>query len=211
MSSSAPNIENTNIKAASGVTLSDEQRTIVGSILDLFAGRPSLPKMRMWADDATFQDPITKAQGRKQFEPQWYGLKAAFSEIERLHHEVTSAGNPIEMDLKTRYVVKGVNKEQIVSSKINIFVDGATGKIKEVQDKWDGKLPDSSFKDVSDLRELASMWWWVRYVEGWAWWGWSFTWEMWWWQAFRNLNSVTVPHMIKVPKDDEEDRAMGNQ
>lgn len=106
------NIENTNIKAASGVSLDEHQKTLVGSVLDvsyhfgfsmvmyltffqLFAGRPSLKKLQLWADDGTFEDPITKAVGRKQFEPQWYGLQSAFSEIERLHHEVTSAGNPI--------------------------------------------------------------------------------------------------------------------
>lgn len=114
-------IENTNIKTAPSVSLSSHQQTLVGSVLDLFAGRPSLAKLQLWADDAVFEDPITVAKGRKQFEPQWYGLQSAFSEIERLHHEVTSAGNPVEMDLKTRYVVKGVGKEQVIDSKVVCF------------------------------------------------------------------------------------------
>jgi len=169
-------IENTNVKCAPGITLSTQQKTLVGSVLDLFAGRPSLPKLRLWADDATFEDPITIATGRKQFEPQWYGLQAAFSEIERLHHEVTDAGNPIAMDLKTRYVIKGIGKEQTIASKVMIFWDEQSGKITKVQDKWDGKLPDSSFTN-----------------------------------AMRNLNSVTVPLLISVPKNDDEDRQRGNQ
>ncbi|MCJ1225880.1 hypothetical protein MMC12_002529 [Toensbergia leucococca] len=169
-------IENTNIKTASGVSLDDNQKTLVGSILDLFAGRPSLKKLSLWADDATFEDPITVAQGRKQYEPQWYGLQSAFSEIERLHHEVTDGGNPIAMDLKTRYVVKGIGKEQTINSKIVIFYDKATGKITKLEDKWDGQLPDSTFKN-----------------------------------AFRKLNSVTVPKMVGVPKTDEEDAQKGNQ
>lgn len=169
-----------------------------------------------------------------------YGLQAAFSEIERLHHEVVSAGNPIGMDLKTRYVTKGINKEQIIASKINIFYDKGTGKITKVQDKWDGNLPDSTFKNVS-IEQLFSPWWWVHYAEGWAWWTWSFTWDMWWWQvcgsclsyfaafgllsagskirgiadvpsqAMRNLNSVSVPKIVSVPKNDEEDAKRGNQ
>ena len=53
------------------------------------------------------------------------------------------------MDLKTRYVVKGINKEQTIESKVNIFYNEATGKITKVEDKWDGQLPDSSFRDVS--------------------------------------------------------------
>ena len=111
-----------------------------------------------------------------------YGLQSAFSEIERLHHEVTDGGNPIGMDLKTRYVVKGIGKEQIIDSKILIYYDKTSGKITKVQDKWDGQLPDSSFKNVS-IEQLFNPWWWVHYCEGWVWWGWSFTWDMWWWQV----------------------------
>ena len=81
------NIENTNIKTATGVTLDENQKTLVGCILDvsyilgffaaeliivkLFAGRPSLKKLQLWADDGVFEDPITIATGRKQYEPQW--------------------------------------------------------------------------------------------------------------------------------------------
>jgi hypothetical protein len=103
-----------------------------------------------------------------------YGLQTAFSEIERLHHEVTSSGNPITMDLKTRYKVKGIGMEKTIDSKINIYV-GKDGKIEKVEDKWNGKLPESAFVDV-----------------------------------LRNLNSVTVPLGVSVPKTKEEDRAKGN-
>jgi len=76
MSSSSTNtgelkLETTDIKTAPGVDLSSEQRTLVSSVLDLFAGRPSLAKLQLWKDDAVFSDPITVAKGRKEFEPQW--------------------------------------------------------------------------------------------------------------------------------------------
>ncbi|TID27922.1 hypothetical protein E2P81_ATG00679 [Venturia nashicola] len=141
-------IENTNISTATGVDLSAQQKTIVGSVLDLFAGRPSLEKLQLWTDDAVFEDPITIARGRKQYEPQWYGLQSAFSEIERLHHQVTSAGNPITMELKTRYVIKGINKEQTINSIIEIKTTADGSKIEYLADKWDGELPDSSIKNA---------------------------------------------------------------
>jgi hypothetical protein len=59
------------VKTAPGVDLSSEQKTLVSSVLDLFAGRPSLAKLQLWKDDAVFSDPITVAKGRKEFEPQW--------------------------------------------------------------------------------------------------------------------------------------------
>ena len=168
-------IENTDIQTADNVSLSEQQKTLVGSVLDLFAGRPSLAKLQLWKDDGVFEDPITVAQGRKEYEPQWYGLQTAFSEIERLHHEVKSSGNPIEMDLKTRYVVKGIGKEQIIQSKVNIFTDG--DKISKVEDKWDGQLPEGSIKNVSSVFTLLSPFWWIKYAESWAFWTWSLVWE----------------------------------
>ncbi|TKA22955.1 hypothetical protein B0A50_07697 [Salinomyces thailandicus] len=167
-------IESQNVKTAPGVELSSHQKTIVGSVLDLFAGRPSLAKLGLWKDEATFADPITIAEGRAKYEAQWYGLQSAFSEIERLSHEVKDAGNPIRMDMETRYVVKGLGKEQIIKSEIEIWMEG--DKISKVADKWDGKLPDSGIAN-----------------------------------AFRHLNAVSVPKMIGVPKNAEEDRQRGNQ
>jgi hypothetical protein len=154
------NIETTNIQTAPGVTLSPQQQTIVGSVLDLFAGRPSLQKLALWRDDATFADPLSIAEGREKYQAQWYGLQSAFSEIERQHHSVKDAGNPILMDLKNRYVVKGIGKEQIISSVVAIHLDDE-GKIQKVEDKWDGKLPDSAIANVSPHPSLLSSFRWV--------------------------------------------------
>lgn len=175
-------IENTSLKTSPGVELSNDQKTIVGSVLDLFAGRPSLEKLKLWDDEGIFEDPITVAKGRKQYEPQWYGLQSAFSEIERLGHEITSSGNPISLNMTTRYVVKGINKEQKISSVVNIYLN-KEGKIEKVEDKWDGKLPDSSIKDVSSIFQLANPLWWMNYSMGWAFWSWSFVWYTWPWMV----------------------------
>jgi len=78
------------------------------------------------------------------------------------------------MNLKTRYVVKGIGKEQTISSVVNIFTD-SNGKIEKVEDKWDGKLPDGPFSN-----------------------------------AMRKLNAVTVPNIVGVPKNKQEDAQKGN-
>lgn len=170
------NIEAKHVQTAPGVKLSEQQETIVGSILDLFAGRPSLPKLALWRDDATFTDPLTIATGRDKYAAQWYGLEQAFSEIERLNHQVKDAGNPILMDLRTRYVIKGLNKEQTIQSLVAIHLDDQ-GKISKVEDKWDGKLPEGKISEVSSLFELLSPFWWSRFWGAWAFWVWSLTWE----------------------------------
>jgi len=85
-----------------------------------------------------------------------HGLQTAFSEIEHLSHSVKSAGNPISLDLRTRYVVRGLKKEHAISSVVNIYTNSA-GRIEKVEDKWDGNLPDSSITNVS-AAQLSSLW-----------------------------------------------------
>jgi hypothetical protein len=130
-------------------------------------------------DDATFQDPLTKAEGRKQYEAQWYGLQQAFSEIERLNQTVTSAGNPISMDLSTRYKIKGIGKEQVIDSVVNIHTNSA-GKITTVVDRWSDQLPEGVFAKAS-WAQIFSLRWWLNYYIAWAWWFWSFVWWTWPW------------------------------
>ena len=136
------------LPSAPGVSLSDPQTLILCSVLDLFSGHPSKRKLTLWNDDASFHDPLTNATGRKQFEAQWYGLKTAFSEIERLGVEVVSAGNPMEMKLRTRYVVKGVGSEQTIASDVVVHTtgEGEGMRVSKVEDKWDGEIKEGPFK-----------------------------------------------------------------
>ncbi|KAL9624421.1 MAG: hypothetical protein Q9160_001384 [Pyrenula sp. 1 TL-2023] len=145
---SAYNIHSTDIQSSPGVSLSQQQKLLVGSVLDLFLGKPTKRKLTLWDENAAFEDPITTAAGRKKYEAQWYGLAKAFSEIEQLSHKVTDAGNPIKMDMKTRYKIAGIGKEQVIESKIIIQMDSSGEKISKVEDRWDGNLPDSAFKNA---------------------------------------------------------------
>lgn len=82
--------------------------------------------------------------------------------------------------MKTRYVIKGIGKEQTIASVINIFVNDQ-GKIEKVQDKWNGSLPDSGIKNVSVLNPLS----WMEYGGAWLFWGWSWVWYTWPWMVRR--------------------------
>ena len=78
------------------------------------------------------------------------------------------------MDLRQRYKVKGIGKEQTIESKVLIYLEG--DYISKVEDKWNGELPDSGISNVS-FRRLFSPFWWMHYAEGWMFWTWSFGWE----------------------------------
>jgi len=107
----------------------------------LFEGRPSLKHLSLWQPTALFQDPIAYAQGYDKFAAQWYGLASLFNPIAIQSHLVTSGGNPIEVSLTNKYVLKGINKEQVMDSVLKIHV-GSDGKIEKVEDRWNDKLPE---------------------------------------------------------------------
>jgi hypothetical protein len=114
--------------------------------------------------------------------PKQYGLQTAFSAIERKSHSVTSSGNPIEMDMTTMYKVKGLGKETTISSKVNIFHEG--GKITKVEDKWDGKLPDSGIANVSKpWTNAVDPRFWANYWLGWSYSLLVFLHDRWWWMV----------------------------
>jgi hypothetical protein len=148
-------IETTHITTLPGIKLNTHQTTIIGSLLDLFAGQPSLAKLSLWRDDATYSDPLTIAKGRDQYSAQWYGLRIAFSEINRLNHQVKDAGNPMLMDLRVNYVIRGLNKEQMIQSVVAVYLDGE-GKIERVEDRWDGELPEGVIGEVRCDQVLES-------------------------------------------------------
>ncbi|KAI2605337.1 uncharacterized protein GGS25DRAFT_524852 [Hypoxylon fragiforme] len=148
-------IKNTTINEAPGVKLSADQRLLVGSVLDLFSGNPTLKHLALWSPSALFADPITSAAGYDRFAAQWYGLPALFRPIQIQSHRVTSAGNPIEMQLENRYTLRGpVKTAQTITSVVRISV-GGDGRIERLEDRWNDKLPEGVVSEA--FRKLNAM------------------------------------------------------
>jgi hypothetical protein len=83
------------------------------------------------------------------------------------------------MDLSTRYKIKGIGKEQIIDSVVNIYTNSA-GKITMVEDRWSNQLPEGAFGKAS-WAQIFSISWWFNYYIAWIWWLWSFLWWTWPW------------------------------
>lgn len=62
---------------------------------------------------------------------------------------MTAVGNPLELEMSNKYVVKGIKKEQVMNSIVKIYLS-ADGKIEKVEDRWNGKLPEGAISDVSE-------------------------------------------------------------
>ncbi|KAK5991917.1 hypothetical protein PT974_05307 [Cladobotryum mycophilum] len=134
-------IKNTNVNQAADVSLSPRQQILVGSVLDLFEGHPTLGKLALWNPAGLFKDPLAYAEGYDRFAAQWYGLAALFGPIHIQSHQVTSAENPIELSLSNKYVVKGVGIERTINSVVRIHVN-PDGRIEQVEDRWNDQLPE---------------------------------------------------------------------
>ncbi|KAK1780618.1 hypothetical protein QBC45DRAFT_323097 [Copromyces sp. CBS 386.78] len=192
---------------APGVELSPYNKMLVGAVLDLFEGKPSLKHLSLWNPDATFIDPLTTAKGYNRYAAQWYALAQMFSPVEIQSHEVVSSGNPIEVKLHNKYTLPSINKQQDIHSLVKIWVD-SNGKIDRVEDRWDGQLPEGALSEVvfwfantvmRMMRKLldaafsvyCSAAWWLPPIV-----------------AFRKVLAMTMPVIVKVPKNEEEDVKM---
>lgn len=68
---------------------------------------------------------------------------------------MTSSGNPITLDARTRYKVKGIGSEKTMESEIRITTDAAGDKIVRVEDRWNGELPEGAV--ATAFRNLNSV------------------------------------------------------
>ncbi|KAK0632903.1 hypothetical protein B0T14DRAFT_505417 [Immersiella caudata] len=148
-------VKNTSINFAVGINLSQHQKLLVGSVLDLFEGNPTLKHLSLWNRNGVFADPITDAVGYDRFAAQWYGLPAVFGNIQLISHKVVDGGNPMEVELQNRYTAKVIGKTQEIKSRVKIWVSG-DGQIERVEDRWDGKeLPEGFVGEA--LRKLNAV------------------------------------------------------
>lgn len=58
------------------------------------------------------------------------------------------SGNPIRLEVSNKYVVRGIGKEQVINSVVEVFLNDQNGRIDKVLDKWNGKLPENVVADA---------------------------------------------------------------
>ncbi|KAF4592167.1 chitin biosynthesis protein CHS5 [Ophiocordyceps camponoti-floridani] len=148
-------VRNSTVNTGPGVTLTAEKKLLVGSVLDLFEGHPSLKHLSLWQRSASFEDPIAIAKGYDGYAAQWYGLPVLFNPIKIRSHTVTSGGNPMDVSLSNAYTVKGIKSEHVIDSTVRIYV-GEDGKIEKVEDKWNMSTPLVGTSVGDAFRKLSS-------------------------------------------------------
>ncbi|XP_074312387.1 uncharacterized protein LOC141647915 [Silene latifolia] len=130
------NEENNNSKG-SKLRYSD---SIMPHLLNLYGERPRAGDFEIYADNATFEDPLMCAHGVKQIKSAFYTMPKIFSEsgiVEyNIKEEIISPGkHEILIDNKQHYKFWGRNIDMI--SLIVLLVED--GKVVRHEDRWDKK------------------------------------------------------------------------
>ncbi|KAK9735133.1 hypothetical protein RND81_04G185600 [Saponaria officinalis] len=130
---------------------------IIPRLLNLYGERPRARDFEIYADNATFEDPLMCAHGVKQIKSAFYTIPKVFSESGIVEYtvkeEIISPGkNEIFIDNKQHYKFWGRNIDMI--SLIVLSVED--GKVVRHEDRWD-KKPLRNRENLPVLGRLLEM------------------------------------------------------
>lgn len=113
---------------------------ILPNILNLYGSRASPQDFEIYAPNATFEDPLMRAEGVKQIKSAFYSIGKVFSESRIVEYsikeDVISPGKK-EINIDSKQYYKFLGKEIHMVSLINLQMEN--GKIVHHEDRWDKK------------------------------------------------------------------------
>ncbi|KAG9121114.1 hypothetical protein FRC07_003064 [Ceratobasidium sp. 392] len=143
----------------SGIPIEGKRKQIVEDAMNLFSGQANQDIFhRSWRLDATFEDPLSKCIGYKQYAPQWYGLPKLFPTSHTQAYKVISSTtnpNQIVYEQKQEYTVRFIGTKKVMESTVVIDLD-ENDKIVKLEDKWNGQDQPVRFGALW-LRRLNAM------------------------------------------------------
>ncbi|XP_031504871.1 uncharacterized protein LOC116267328 [Nymphaea colorata] len=127
-------------KVPSDATKERLSDSILPHILNLYASSATAHDFEIYAQHATFEDPLMCAHGVRQIKSAFYSLPKVFSESKISEYSIqessTSPGNgEILIDNKQHYKFLGMHKD--IDSLIKLQIDN--GKVIRHEDWWDKK------------------------------------------------------------------------
>ncbi|KAK4746883.1 hypothetical protein SAY87_025920 [Trapa incisa] len=128
--------------------------TIMPHILNMYASHATPHDFEIYAQDATFEDPLMTAIGIKQIKSAFYSLPKVFKESRMVEysvqeHEVSPGKHEITIDNKQYYKFLGKDVDMI--SLIKLYIEN--GKVIRHEDWWDKKPPRS--RETEKIRMLG--------------------------------------------------------
>ncbi|MCD7457439.1 hypothetical protein HAX54_035087 [Datura stramonium] len=113
---------------------------ILSHLLNLYASRATRQDFEIYAPNATFEDPLMRAEGVKQIKSSFYSIGKVFSESRIVEYNITekeiSPGNK-EILIDNKQYYKFLGKDIHMVSLIKLYTEG--GKVVRHEDCWDKK------------------------------------------------------------------------
>lgn len=132
--------------------LSPHRQEILRAITSFYSGSASESDMRIYSEDAVYDDPLSYCDSRYKIAGQWYGIPKLFKTFTTLSTEVVKS-SPAELVFKLRqeYVFQGGVAKKVVDSLVSLGLSGEEGKevVKYHKDMWNDK--DYSHQGVGFL------------------------------------------------------------
>ncbi|KAL6411790.1 hypothetical protein AUP68_04168 [Ilyonectria robusta] len=135
--------------------------------------------------------------GYGEYAAGWYGIPALCHDTQIQSHAVTSAGNPIKLDLSNKFVVKGINKELTIDSAVWIYI-GKDGKIDKVEDRWIANVPERPTQELQTYSVGSILAWGWQRGKDWMWW--AVCTPTWWWTLNLLLRNEQAFPSLSIPK-----------
>ncbi|XP_060184830.1 uncharacterized protein LOC132614401 isoform X1 [Lycium barbarum] len=111
---------------------------ILPHLLNLYASRATARDFEIYAPNATFEDPLMRAEGVKQIKSSFYSLGKVFRESRIVEYNITekeiSPGNK-EILIDSKQYYKFLGKDIHMISLIKLYTEG--GKVVRHEDCWD--------------------------------------------------------------------------
>ncbi|KAK6812570.1 hypothetical protein RU639_011734 [Aspergillus parasiticus] len=124
------------------ISISPAREAIQKSIIALYGGSASEDDMKVYAEQAIYDDPFSYCDTRYKIAGQWYGIPKLFSKSETLATEVTSStDHELVWKQRQKYTFAGVHASKIADSLISLRLEGKEPNEKVVyhKDMWNSK------------------------------------------------------------------------
>ncbi|KAL9100490.1 MAG: hypothetical protein Q9163_004145 [Psora crenata] len=121
------------------IKISAEHESIIKRITNLYSGSASEEDMRVYAEEAVYDDPFSYCDTRYKIAGQWYGIPKIMSSSRTIATEVVSAESKLLVfKLQQEYTPRVSPSSKKVNSLVSLTMDDQ-GRVKYHKDMWNEK------------------------------------------------------------------------
>lgn len=124
------------------ISTSERHQEIIRAITSLYSGSASESDMRIYAEDAVYDDPLSYCDNRYKIAGQWYGIPKLFRSSTTLATEVVKVSQQeLVFKMRQKYVLQGGIAEKTVDSLVSLALEGSNGLqvVQYHKDMWNEK------------------------------------------------------------------------